>query len=190
MMNRCASCSCASMQIATPQWTGALSCNLAHTWLRPLLLLVQHHARELFSTVQVRKTQLCMPMAVVQHAAPPATLACIPCRNEFSAYLLLEKTDSSGGAAAPGQAARGSSGGLTFSSVDAPVLQAGVAHRELISGLMHVDTGNGPDKWYRCVRVTGHPAAGWWSCSCSSNSIVMWVLHEAGARQSTAPQLG
>ncbi|KAF6253190.1 WD40-repeat-containing domain protein [Scenedesmus sp. NREL 46B-D3] len=68
--------------------------------------------------------------------------------NEFSAYLLLEKTDSSGGAAAPGQAARGSSGGLTFSSVDAPVLQAGVAHRELISGLMHVDTGNGPDKWY------------------------------------------
>jgi hypothetical protein len=72
-----------------------------------------------------------------------------PCRNEFSAYLLLEKTNSSGGAAVPSQGPAGGSSGLTFSSVDAPVLAAGVAHRELISGLMHVDTGNGPDKWYR-----------------------------------------
>jgi hypothetical protein len=71
------------------------------------------------------------------------------CRNDFSAYLLLEKTNSSGGAAVPGLGPPGGSSGLTFSSVDAPVPAAGVAHRELISGLMHVDTGNGPDKWYR-----------------------------------------
>jgi hypothetical protein len=71
------------------------------------------------------------------------------CRNEFSAYLLLEKTNSSGGAAVPGQGPAGSTSGLTFSSVDAPALAAGMAHRKLISGLMHVDTGNGPDKWYR-----------------------------------------
>ncbi|WIA32779.1 hypothetical protein OEZ86_005963 [Tetradesmus obliquus] len=68
--------------------------------------------------------------------------------DELSAYLLLEKTNSSGGAAAQGQAVPDGSSGRTFSTTGPPVLQPGVAHRELISSLMHVDTGNGPDKWY------------------------------------------
>jgi hypothetical protein len=83
--------------------------------------------------------------------SPQSSQAFTLCRNEFSAYLLLEKTNSSGGAAVQGQATPGSANGLTFSSIGPPVVQAGMAHRELISSLMHVDSGNGPDKWYRCA---------------------------------------
>lgn len=65
--------------------------------------------------------------------------------------MLLEKTNSGAAiAAGSGLAAAGSTAnaGMSYSTVEPPVLPAGVAHRELISGLMHVDTGNGPDKWY------------------------------------------
>lgn len=76
--------------------------------------------------------------------------ACGACRNEFSAYLLLEKTNGSGSAAAgPGAAAAlGGVEAMTYSASEPPPLPPGAAHKELISGLVHVDTGNGPDKWY------------------------------------------
>lgn len=37
---------------------------------------------------------------------------------------------------------------MTYSTGEPPALPPGAAHKELISGLVHVDTGNGPDKWY------------------------------------------
>eukprot|EP00775_Hariotina_reticulata_P006349 gene6349-6582_t len=67
--------------------------------------------------------------------------------NEFSAYLLMEKT---GGASSPAVPAGGHSigGSPAFHALEGQVLPAGIAHRELISSVLHVDTGNGPDRWY------------------------------------------
>ena len=74
-------------------------------------------------------------------------------RNEFSAYLLLEKTTSSGAAATSASAAAaGGQPELSFNALDTPGSPAAAAHKHLISGVMHVDNGVGPDKWFSTGR--------------------------------------
>lgn len=75
-------------------------------------------------------------------------------RDEFSAYLLLEKTTSTGGPALPGSTAAAAGGvpELAYNPVDVPAATSSAAHKGLITGVMHVDTGMGPDRWYSSAR--------------------------------------
>lgn len=74
------------------------------------------------------------------------------CRTEFSAYLLLEKTTSTGAAAGPAGAAGSGIAEMAFSSMEAPATSAAAAHKDLVSAILHVDNGMGPDKWYSTGR--------------------------------------
>jgi len=73
-------------------------------------------------------------------------MVAVTCRNEFSAYLLMEKT---GGASSPAKTVGGHTGGGTpaFYALEGQASPAGTAHRELISSVLHADTRTGPDRW-------------------------------------------